>query len=168
MKSIKDWLEVVANGTLLAAAVAVLIAFGMSFVSKAPAKLSAGFVQGAQAPEVAGVRYSDHQQTLVVALSTNCPHCESIAPLLKRLGDVPSSRLVVLVFPQPRHEVERYLSEVGIATDFVPSVELAALNVQSTPTLLLVGQDGKILDLWLGVLSDSDQHALLSRFGAES
>jgi hypothetical protein len=72
------------------------------------------------------------------------------------------------IVPQDKKEGETYLSQNGVAVDYVASKELRELRVPATPTLLLVDRDGRIQSVWVGRLDAGRQSEVLSKLRALS
>lgn len=62
-------------------------------------------------------------------------------------------RLVAL-FPQPLQDSRTYLDKLGIKVDDVVQSPLSFAGVSGTPTLLLIDNQGAVIDSWVGKLSE--------------
>jgi hypothetical protein len=62
-------------------------------------------------------------------------------------------RLVALL-PQPLQESRTYLDKLGIKVDDVAQSPLNSVGVSGTPTLLLIDNQGAVIDSWVGKLSE--------------
>ncbi len=111
-----------------------------------------------------GVEWNRYKGTLVLALSATCHFCSASVPLYRELsalrGNRPGFNLVA-VFPQPLYESARYLNAKGIAVSKVISESLDGIMVSGTPTMFLVGRDGKVKRVWVGFLNDEQKSAAL-------
>jgi thioredoxin-related protein len=105
-------------------------------------------------------------QTLVLALQTGCHFCTESAPFYKELiqnrGKHGNTHLIA-VLPQPIDVSKNYLSNLGINVDDVKQMQLSAIDVQGTPTLLLINKDGVVINAWRGKLPPSKETDVLSR-----
>ncbi|OFW07493.1 MAG: hypothetical protein A3H96_07080 [Acidobacteria bacterium RIFCSPLOWO2_02_FULL_67_36] len=104
---------------------------------------------------VAGIQWTTREQTLLLVLSTTCHFCTDSAPFYRRLAEESRrhdrTRLVA-VLPQPKTEGAQFLSSLGIRIDEVVQAPLGSVGTRGTPTLILVGRDGKVKKFWMGRL----------------
>jgi len=115
----------------------------------------------------ASVRWETSPRHLVLLVSTSCPACEASAEFYKRLftqvRDLKQARTVI-VSPQPASEVRAWLDRHAIVAEQIVSVrDPAALGFTVFPSLLLVDQAGRVTDVLLRRLSDTEQSAILER-----
>jgi hypothetical protein len=114
-----------------------------------------------QAPDI---DWSGHDSTLIIALSTQCRFCDQSIPFHQALATHASGHLaVVSSFVQGSEEGRKYLSAHGISVGAVVKESPASLGVHSTPTLLLADKKGRVIQSWVGRLSDSEQKAVLEK-----
>jgi hypothetical protein len=108
------------------------------------------------------VNWSRNGRTLVFVLSTKCHFCEESAKFHQELarycGDHGISTLAV--FPESTMEAVSYLKKNNINVDAVRQKPIGDLPVTGTPTLLLVGADGKVREIWIGELTPLNQRAV--------
>jgi len=109
-----------------------------------------------------------NNQTLVFALRSDCPYCSQSAPLYRRLltaASTPRGFVPVAVFDEPAAESKAYLARLNIPINDVRQADLKKLSVRGTPTLILVNQEGVVIDLWYGKLGTYRESLLFSRLG---
>jgi hypothetical protein len=163
-------LDLFANAAI--ALVALLIGFTLirqqidrSYAAKALAASNALQNQvrpGTPLAPIAGYPWAKHDRTLVLALRYGCSHCEHNMAFYKQLEDQIQQRdaktSLLSVFPDDsfvaRHDLDSH--SLG-AMPFVANINFAALHVPGTPTLLLVNNQGTILQSWIGELSPREQ-----------
>jgi hypothetical protein len=58
----------------------------------------------------------------------------------------------IAVLPQPFPEAEAYLKGEGVTVDEVRQATLSELEINGTPTLLLLDRSGRVKHVWLGKL----------------
>jgi hypothetical protein len=154
----KNTLEIATNVAVLLAATAFLTALSWGFFvkQKSPAK-SSGFRKGAPAPTLPHVDYAGAPKTLLIAMNTRCHYCtESISFYNSLIERRPGTR-VLAVFPNDEAEVKEYVRQQRLGLEAVGGVNFRALQIESTPTMILIGSDGKILDFWIGKLSTTNE-----------
>jgi hypothetical protein len=171
---VKSYLETATTMAVLLIALIILGTFGWSFFAGGANSLpQAGLRKGEQFARLPGSDYSGASQTLIIALNTKCGYCGESVPFYnhvaaaQRAGE--ASPQVVAVFSNTSDEVERFIQEKQLKAKTIAGVNLGSLNVLSTPTMILVDKDGKVIDFWIGKLStDGEQQVtkLLSITGA--
>ncbi|HEX8179938.1 MAG TPA: hypothetical protein VF525_10385 [Pyrinomonadaceae bacterium] len=112
------------------------------------------------------LNWAASERTLVLALSSDCGYCRASAPFYQTLakatnGHKPARLAVVL--PQDLAAGRQYLNEIGVPVSEVKQLNLSALGVWGTPTLMLVNSAGVVTDLWIGKLNETQQVEVLSR-----
>ena len=109
---------------------------------------------------------SSDKQMLVLAMSSRCHFCVASTPFYQALsqarGSGKASTKLVVVSPEPLITTETFLRAKGIVADLVVSRPLEDLDVQGTPTLLLVGHGGTVEKRWEGQLNATGQQQVLS------
>ena len=93
----------------------------------------------------------------MLVLRKGCHFCEDSAPFYQRLvtqqRQSGSHASIVAVFPDPADVAKEVVQSEGLAVEAISGVPLERLNVNGTPTLLLVDRTGMVLKAWMGVLS---------------
>lgn len=111
------------------------------------------------------VNWKENKRTLVLYLSDTCRFCTESGPFYQKLVEKNSDDKIklVTVLPQSVDEGKQYLEKLGVGIKDVHSSSLASIGVRSTPTLLLVNEDGIISEMWIGKLSNDKEEELLKR-----
>lgn len=98
-------------------------------------------------------------------MSATCHYCKESLPFYKQLADAQqqSGRAthIVAIFPNSENDIKQYVQENQLHLETIAGVNFKALNISSTPTMLLVDRDGKILDFWVGKLSKNDEQQVI-------
>jgi hypothetical protein len=133
---------------------------------KVAARFIPSFNKG-QVVKLAGYTPSSKESTLVMVLSTHCHFCQANAPFYQKLAVFknasPNQLQLVAVLPEKQDEASAYISGHGIGADAVLSMSLTQIGVKGTPTLLLLDNQGKVEDFWVGQLDDSQQKKVFDR-----
>lgn len=105
------------------------------------------------------------QRTAVLAMSTQCHFCTESAPFFKDLIKTAHGRgiRVIAVLPENREDGKRYLSKLNLLVDDVISAPLNRVGVTGTPTVLVVGPTGLVVDGWVGAISPDQQRKALKK-----
>ncbi len=155
-------LEMASNVTVLLVAFALLAAI---VSNRGPHSAKRTFATGLQKTRVKlpSIDFDQTPQTLLLVLNTTSDYCQKSLPFYKRLlaqHDIGSQRTrtrIVAVFADDEMEVELYKRQKGFAVESVSQINLQALNVAVAPTLVLVDSNGRVLDSWVGKLSETDE-----------
>ena len=110
-----------------------------------------GLEKGQQLPRLSAIDYKTTRATMLIALDTECQHCIKALTFYKEIARTAKPNLQILaVFPNGNGSVQEYAKrhELGFATQ--SSVDLSQLNILATPTLILLDNDGRIVDFWIG------------------
>lgn len=106
-----------------------------------------------------GVSWARSSHTIVLGLSTQCRFCEASLPFYRALSEYAEEnqdRLqVIALFPQQAAESTAFLQGAGVAVSDVRQIQLGAIGIHLTPTLVMTDQEGTITNLWLGQLTAS-------------
>ncbi len=105
------------------------------------------------------------KRTVVIALSTHCGFCNSSAPfykdLVSRFESNPNVRLIA-VLPEGLDESHQHLTELGIAINDIKSLTLSEINVAGTPTILLIDENRRVADSWVGKLDSKSEAKVIN------
>jgi thioredoxin-related protein len=161
-KPFARWIEISANVAIIVVAVVIVLVFAKNFfASKAqPQSIAAGFNLNQQP-----VNWSASKKNMVLALSTTCHYCKESSKFYEQL--VKDCRNVhtrtVAFFPQPMEQAQTYLKSEGVDVDQVVSADFHLLQINGTPTLLLVDEHGTVQKIWLGKLNDTKEKEVLDK-----
>lgn len=104
------------------------------------------------------ISWSTQRRSVVLAISSHCRYCIHSTPLYRSLGSAAAAKsgrgngaLVVVTF-EPVETMEAFLAQQGIVATKVLHVDFDSLRVRSTPTLLLVDAQGKVVDAFVGLV----------------
>ena len=159
--SLKSTLEISTNIAVLLLTIAVLSVLAIIvFVKPSTPSLNPGLERGKGFAQVSNVDYRSSEQTLLIALNTNCSYCRESLPLYRKLLDTErqgsKSLHIVALFPNSPGEVAKYLKENQLVIDTVAGVDFGSLRISGTPTMILVNNSGEVKDFWTGKLEDSE------------
>lgn len=175
MDSLSKKLELVANIAIIAVAVLLCAVLVKSYLLPAsvggtaarPTGTWKGLKRG-DSVAVSGIDWQKNGKTLLLALSTTCHFCTQSAPFYQHLvKEHGGARLIALV-PQEAYEGRAYLKKLGVGIDDVRKAAMGELGLSGTPTLILVDNLGRIVDIWVGALPPDRQEEVISRLWAES
>ena len=121
-------------------------------------------LQFGSALSIPGIAWAEGERTLVLALSTTCHFCSESAPLYHQILRKKSTNTrVVAVLPQTIDDSHGYLNKLGLSVDQVVQVPLGSIGVAGTPTLILVGSNGAIVNSWRGKLAATKEEEVINQ-----
>jgi hypothetical protein len=112
-----------------------------------------------------GVRWNPTHPTLVMALATYCHFCINSTKFYQRLSDLKQAGTIstplVAAFPENTEQASKFTTQYHLRPDQTVSASLDSIGVSGTPTLLLVGSDGRVQRQWVGQLSPAEQEVVI-------
>lgn len=165
------YIEVSSNVAVLVVAMALLGALVSTrwWPPAGKGKFEDGLQKGQVLASLPSIDYSAAPQTLVIVGSTTCQYCKESLPFYQQLLSTKSAAQqtrIVAIFPNPKTEVDQYKQRNQLNVESVPSLNYANLNVTGTPTLILVDSAGRVLDFWVGRLSQEEEKQVMKAVGA--
>jgi peroxiredoxin len=99
--------------------------------------------------------------TLVIALRSSCDYCQTSMPFYTEIAATANRTgglRVLAMLPETSASASTFLRSHGLAVPLVADPSLKATfakwGVRGYPTLLLVGQSGRVLQAWHGLQTD--------------
>lgn len=113
---------------------------------------------------VPGVTAEAIQGSLILTLSTDCKYCEQSLPFYRKVeaASRASKLRTIALFPESEEVAAAYLAKNGLRANIVRQVDLRSTGIMGTPTLILIGKDGRIVRSWVGRLSSEMESAVLA------
>jgi thioredoxin-related protein len=99
---------------------------------------------------------------LILALSTTCHFCTESGPFYQRIAEERAGARLIALLPQSIEESRQYLNKLGIEVSEVRQSPTGALGVTGTPTLILVNNEGAVVNFWVGRLPAEKEAEVLS------
>ena len=163
---LKTKLEIVTNVAVLLAASVILGNFAWThFAKKTEPHLARGLRRGDVFPMPSGIRRYSGTQTLLLALSSSCEHCNESIPFFKQLLQINAAHgegtQIVAVFPEAAEEVQQYVSAQQFQVQTIPGINLQTLRLAGTPSAVLLSGEGKIINFWVGTPSKEAEKEII-------
>lgn len=116
---------------------------------------------------LAGVDWSANKRTLLFILQPGCSFCKASAGFYRDLlrSNREDAFHPLAIVPAALNEGAEFLSAYGIAIPDVRPADFGTLNVSGTPTLMLVGSDGRLQDSWTGKLTTEREEEVFRALG---
>lgn len=164
-RSLAKKLELAANIGIVITAVLVAILFIRNYTQKQadPQHVIALNTKFA----LKNVDWQANDKNLVFAVSTQCHFCTESAGFYKKLVEECKQQHVhtIAVLPQTQAEAQAYLSGEGVMVDEIRQSDLPTLEVNGTPTLLLIDHAGLVKQVWTGKLPSSKESDVETALG---
>lgn len=163
---LKSYLELTTNAAVLLAAIAVLTALSWGyFAQKQKPSLRSGLQKGKAITNVPAANLNGPQATLLIAMSIRCHFCTESISFYNQLaraqqGSGNSPRLIA-VFPEEESKVKQYVQQNGLQVSSTAATDFKELGVETTPTMILIDKEGKIIDFWIGQIPEEAQQQVI-------
>jgi thioredoxin-related protein len=124
--------------------------------------------KGEQLAAVKNVLPAGTDRALVVALQPGCHFCNESMPFYKKIIDERNKRgsnvKVIAAVGQEaaKAEEQQKMAEAGVQPDALVTLNFQEIKVPGTPTLLLVDNQGKVLEKWVGKVPEGDEDDVLA------
>jgi thioredoxin-related protein len=166
----KSTLDTVANiAIIVVCVIAAVVLIRNQFFPAQPR------VQGAQEQVKEGERFDQlkavmpagSNRALVVAVSPTCHFCNDSMPFYKKLIDQRNQQgsqvKVIAAVPneEAKAEESKKFASAGANPDGMVHMDFSTIKVPGTPTLLLVDNDGKVLNVWVGKQDEKGEKEIL-------
>jgi thioredoxin-related protein len=114
---------------------------------------------------LADVDWQSNQKTILLVMQKGCHFCTESMPFYKTLIQKASEKSVkvVAVLPNSLEESNKYLKENGIQIQEIRQSSLGKIDVQGTPTLLLLNEKGEVSNSWVGKLPSEKEKEVISQ-----
>jgi hypothetical protein len=165
-QKLKSYLDVASNVAVLLVALVILGNFAWVYLAGKPVPgLQSGLRKGESFSLIPGIDYSKNSQTLVIAMSSKCEYCNESISFFKQLLDAnlenSNATRIVAVFPETAEEVWRYISEQQLNVNTIPGINFKALDLPGPPSAVLISNEGKVLNFWIGKPSKDAEKEML-------
>lgn len=124
--------------------------------------------KGEQFAQLKQVVPAGASRALVVAVQPGCHYCNDSMPFYKRLLDERNQKSSQVKFiaavpsDEAKAEESQKFATVGAQPDGMVKLDFNAVKVPGTPTLLLVDNNGKVLNVWVGRLEPDMEKEVLA------
>jgi rhodanese-related sulfurtransferase len=119
---------------------------------------------------LANTDWAKNRTSLILVLSSKCPHCNASVPFYRTILSAlsPEAVHVIAVFNEPMVSARAFLRTAGL--DRISDIRIMnyrTLKVSGTPTLILADGQGKIISSWSGRLTESGEKSVFSTLGIQ-
>lgn len=117
------------------------------------------------------IDWSANKNTLLLVLSKDCRFCTESVPFYQKLNQELAQNPAVkiaAVFPQDVSTSQDYLKTNRLEINQVYQANPSSLDVGGTPTMLLIDENGKVVETWFGKLVTDEEQKVLNRLRSVS
>ena len=114
---------------------------------------------GTEMPLVGNLKYQEAEKTVLLFVRSTCKYCTASMPFYRELANRIAQKGVntrlVIVGPEDEAVTKEYLDQHELSVFHVLKLgvdQSSAFGVLGTPTMVVVGRDGKLLASWRGQL----------------
>jgi hypothetical protein len=161
--SFKDKLEIATNILIIL----VVLLIGGTYLKSHFGRQEGGPTIGETINAPPGYDWHRFPPTLVIAVRDDCVYCERSYPFYRHLQSLEHDNQlkahILIVTPDDSTRAAALLSSQGITSQAITDTPLSNMKVSSTPTLLLVDANGRLLQSWIGELDASRSDALIAQ-----
>jgi thioredoxin-related protein len=168
MNNLTKKIEVAANVTIIILAIFIIAVLTKKYLFEPKDEPSAPkpIAVGAKI-EVPEVDWQKNQRTLLLVISDSCRFCTESAGFYKKVAQeaAQSNTSLVAVFPEKSTvaTAQNYLNSLELPVKEIRQVPFQSINVQGTPTLILVDGEGAVTNSWVGKLPPAGEEEVLSK-----
>ena len=159
-----QYVEKVTTVAVFLTALSIIYVCGWSLFhrSKEP-QLSIRLQRGEIIASLPRVSYQQASRTLLIAVNSDCSYCRESAPFYKRLSELQTANRsqIIAISPNDEREAREFLQTHDVKVEVVASVDLRKLGITGTPTLVLIDNEGKVNDFWMGALTPEQQEQVV-------
>lgn len=125
-----------------------------------------GYAVGDRLPSSLMKSIEEGQPGLVIWFRSSCGPCQKSLELYRQVLSLPNRPVVVIAGTEPQNQLETFLAKSDVSPDRVVSALGNRFDFKGTPTVLLIGPDGRVSRVWFGLIeSGAERDALLRAAG---
>jgi thioredoxin-related protein len=169
----KSTLDTIANIAIIVVCIVAVVVLVNNFLQSRRAQGGPGGMppeakKGEQFADLQGAMPAGTEKALFVAVQPGCHFCNESMPFYKRLMDERNQKgsnvkvLAAVSSDEAKQPEMQKFSEAGVTPDGIVKVDFAKIKVPGTPTLLLVDNQGKVLDVWVGKLDEKGEKKVIA------
>jgi len=133
-----------------------------------PRPPSVPYAAGAHIDDFGELGLDRSPRTLILITKSNCPFCNKSLSFYRKIAAIAALNNVRLISVTPEDPAinKSYLTVNNIeVSEVLPSSE-TTVTFTGTPTLILIAQSGDVIQSWTGLLSESQQNAVVASLSA--
>lgn len=160
-------LEKVSHAAVIVTSMLLCVTIGTSIFHRSTAATVVSDSLVGRRLQVPTVRWDNSALNVVLAVSSHCHYCANSKGFYQRLSNTVRSVndvKLIAILPDDESVAKAFFFDAGVHVDsMVSSSPLSNFGVVGTPTILLVGSDGIVVNQWNGFLSEAGEREVLRR-----
>ncbi len=161
---LRSYFELLTNALVMLAVLAVLAVAGGTFARRASKpEFHPGLRRGETLDAPPGLGFRQTKHTLIFIFNPTSVDDRGtlfITRLAATQRDNSLTRVIALA-PDSDEMVKEHLTRQHPAVEAIPKVALADHGLPAAPAFILLNSEGKILDFWIGRLSETSERQIL-------
>jgi len=164
----RSTLDTIANVAIILVCIIASVVLVNNFLKSREQQQAAGprppeVEKGEQLAALKNVVPAGTDRALVVALQPGCGFCNESMPFYKRLIDERNKKgsnvkvIAAVGREEAKAEEQQKMAEAGVQPDSLIALDFQEIKVPGTPTVLLVDNQGKVLEKWVGKIPEDDE-----------
>lgn len=115
--------------------------------------------------DLPNVDLQSNGKTILLVMQKSCHFCTESMPFYKNLIQRASEKgvKVIAVLPDSIEQSNQYLNEHGIKVNEVRQSSLSSVDVEGTPTLIMLNQKGEVSNSWVGKLPSEKEQEVINQ-----
>jgi thioredoxin-related protein len=165
MKNLEKKAELAANIAIIATAFVLLVVLANKFWGSSET-LPVREIPIGEKILIDDINWTENKQTLLLVLQENCHFCTESMPFYKKLTEKAQANTktkLIALFPDSVEKSRNYLKSQNIEIASVRQFNFTKIGVGGTPTLILVDEQGKVADSWVGKLPPEVEEKVLQK-----
>jgi len=160
------YMTIATNIAVLLASIVIIYTCAWSyFVKRSKSQLTPGLHKGQVLAPLPSYDYGSATQYLLIAMNPNCSYCNEGMPFYRELTRLPQPpdhpTRIMASFQIPLEEANQYIKQQQFDINTVAAVDFRSINVSATPSIILIDSNGKIMDFWIGQLSEDAKQQVI-------
>jgi len=160
-KTTRLWLLIDRVSTLIIAFVCVGVAWTYAADFVAAKEAATGnqpeYSAGEEFQPIPGLSLDNTRDVLILAISPTCKFCIASLDFYKEISALPRTGTTLAVVTPVDTELVRTFLGSGVLPDRIVQTKYQSTRFKRTPTILLVGRDGRIKKTWIGKLTKAQE-----------
>lgn len=155
-------LEMFANVAIIVVALLIVGVFGFNYFSQPPMPKKIEIGTKINLPDTV----LEKKQTFLLVLQKGCHFCSESASFYQKLIETAKTKSdtdIVAVLPSEIQISKDYLKSLNVPIEKIKQNSLENLQIQGTPTVILLDQNSKVIESWVGKLPPEIETEVLQK-----
>jgi hypothetical protein len=166
MKDVSKRIEVLANVAIIVVAILLAAVLARNYLFGGAGRPNRDTLTPGKKLSIDGVDWAKNDRTLLLVVAKNCHFCSESAPFYQRLDLEVSQGSDVKLLAIVPHDVQQgreYLDGLKVRVDDVKQADINSMGIGGTPTVVMVGSDGVVKNVWTGKLPPETESQVIEQ-----